>query len=224
MNKHYIYIYLDPRKPGNFCYQENYFDFEPFYVGVGSGSRDTAHLRKSNLKNDPNKHKTNKIKKILSCEMRPIVVHIKENLLFQDALELEKQLISQIGRNDLVLGPLTNLTNGGEGYTGPKTEAHKQKLSKARLGKTVVLSKESLQKRSLSRKQNHRGYDQTMREAISKTRKERGVAKGNKNPAFRNDINNNQIKQLREEGYSLRKIAVLFDTSHRTISERLKCI
>lgn len=219
--KHYVYVYLDPTKPGNFNYLENNFNFEPFYIGVGSGNRDTAHLRKSNLQNDPNKHKTNKLKKLLNNNSRPIIKRIYINLSFVDALTIEKNLIKHIGRNDLGYGPLVNLTNGGEGTTGPKTEEHKQKLSKSHIGKKVVLSKESLIKRANSRKQNHKGYDLQMREKASKTRIERGVAKGNKNPAFTHDINIDEVVKLYKNGHSYRKIAKQFNTTHATISQKI---
>ena len=34
--KYYVYIYIDPRKPGKFKYGEYEFDYEPFYIGKGS--------------------------------------------------------------------------------------------------------------------------------------------------------------------------------------------
>jgi hypothetical protein len=39
MNSFYVYIYLDPRKPGKFHYGEYCFDYEPFYVGKGKDNR-----------------------------------------------------------------------------------------------------------------------------------------------------------------------------------------
>ncbi len=49
MNNFYVYIYLDPRKPGNFVYGDFLFKFEPFYDGKGKGDRITEGL--SNKKN-----------------------------------------------------------------------------------------------------------------------------------------------------------------------------
>ena len=42
----YVYVYLDPRKPGIFGYGEYKFDHEPFYVGYSSRHfRMSEHLR-----------------------------------------------------------------------------------------------------------------------------------------------------------------------------------
>jgi len=43
---------------------------------------------------------------------------IAENLSYKSALQLEKNLINTIGRRDLGLGPLVNMTDGGEGSLG----------------------------------------------------------------------------------------------------------
>ena len=39
MNKFYVYVYLDPRKEGEYNYGGLCFNAEPFYVGKGSGYR-----------------------------------------------------------------------------------------------------------------------------------------------------------------------------------------
>jgi hypothetical protein len=45
MNNFYTYIYLDPRKPGNFKYGKYEFNYEPFYVGKGYNERCYIHLK-----------------------------------------------------------------------------------------------------------------------------------------------------------------------------------
>ena len=112
-NKYYVYIYLDPRKPGRYTYKGYRFKFEPFYVGKGKGERMYTHLRGSD---SCNKYKNNKIKKILKEGLSPIILKYKQNLFEEEAFKLEKRLIEFIGRKGL--GPLTNLTEGGEGSAG----------------------------------------------------------------------------------------------------------
>lgn len=43
----YVYIYLDPRKQGNYKYENYFFDYEPFYVGKGCKNRLYAHLKEA---------------------------------------------------------------------------------------------------------------------------------------------------------------------------------
>jgi hypothetical protein len=39
MSRHYIYVFLDCFKPGNYEYGELKFEFEPFYIGKGVSDR-----------------------------------------------------------------------------------------------------------------------------------------------------------------------------------------
>jgi len=138
-NRFYVYVYLDPRKPGKYKYGEYEFDYEPFYVGKGEGYRINVHLYESKLENDENKLKTNKIKKIQrEIESDPIKFLYKKNMIEQNALELETIMIVTIGRINLNAGPLTNLTNGGEGKSGHiVSDETKQKISNANKGQLV---------------------------------------------------------------------------------------
>lgn len=36
MTTYYTYVYLDPRRPGNYEYGNFLFAYEPFYVGKGT--------------------------------------------------------------------------------------------------------------------------------------------------------------------------------------------
>lgn len=81
--------------------------------------------------------------------LKPIILKVSVNIFEIDAFELEKKLIHVIGRRDLKKGPLTNLTDGGEGIVGLiKTEEHRKKLSISSLGKKM--SKEAKEKISKS--------------------------------------------------------------------------
>ena len=130
VDNYYVYVYLDPRKKGEFKYGEFKFKFEPFYVGKGKNSRMYRHLKL----NEHNNLKNNKIKKIFSSGMSPIIIKIKENLSNEESLELEKTIIKSIGRKIKKNGPLLNFKDGGESYIGYK---HKDEYIK-NLEKPVI--------------------------------------------------------------------------------------
>lgn len=114
----YVYVLLDPRKPGIFQYGGYNFEHEPFYVGKGKGNRCLDHLVHIRS-NKSSTYTARKIRKIFQeCQLEPIIRKMYINLFECVALETEIFLISQIGRMDLKNGPLTNLTNGGEPPTG----------------------------------------------------------------------------------------------------------
>jgi len=128
-NKFYVYLLLDPRNPGDYKYGKYEFDFEPFYVGKGCGTRMYQHYCLSELKRCRNPHEIRKIKKILAAGLKPIPMKIKNCLLENIALNLEKKIIKAIGRRNLRNGPLTNMDEGGR--VGPKmTKKLKEKISK----------------------------------------------------------------------------------------------
>lgn len=147
MEKYYVYCYLDPRKSGKYKYEEFEFNFEPFYVGKGKDKRDNVHLKNCYNKNTFFKRKINKI---IKCTGEiPIIIRILENLSEINAFNLEKKLIKIIGRNDLGLGTLVNMTDGGEGLTNcseitrnklriPFSQERKDKISKAKKGKSTT--------------------------------------------------------------------------------------
>jgi len=133
-SQYYVYVILDPRKCGNYLYENMFFEYEPFYVGKGRGNRSENHLKdylKINKKNNP---KNNKIKKILSLNQKPIIIKLVESLSELEAFEMEKYLIKSIGR--WKEGPLVNLTSGGEGTSGRIVSDYiKEKISLSLKGK-----------------------------------------------------------------------------------------
>lgn len=115
MLNYYVYIYLNPLKEGEFCFGKYKVKYEPFYVGKGKNGRHKVHLY---ITDNHNKLKQNTINKIKTSGKNPIVIKIYENISEYTAFRLEKYFINKIGRRDLGLGPLSNLTDGGEGNSG----------------------------------------------------------------------------------------------------------
>jgi len=120
----YIYVYLDPRKPGKYVYENYVFDYEPFYIGMGKNNRWRQHLSEARYHRDSNKHKCRIIRKIETIlNTEPIIVKLKENINIKEAKKMEILLINKIGRYDKNCGPLTNHTDGGDlnnGFEGHK--------------------------------------------------------------------------------------------------------
>jgi len=134
MNNYYLYVYLDPRKPGIYKYQDLEFYFEPFYVGISkSKNRHLEHLDEVYRANSKT-HKCNKIRTIKEqTGNNPDIIKLFVNLSKDEAIRLEIEYIKKIGRSDFELGPLTNHTNGGDGTSGyvqskKQKDQHSQKL------------------------------------------------------------------------------------------------
>jgi len=141
-NRFYVYVYLDPRKPGNYIYGEHEFNYEPFYVGKGTKYRYNDHIRlanniiKNNILNKKKSHNINKIIQILNNNLKPIILKLQDKLFESEAFLLEEKMIITIGRNDLKKGPLTNKTNGKDGVSGYiYPEQRKNIMSKLMSGK-----------------------------------------------------------------------------------------
>lgn len=119
MNEFVVYALLDPRKSGQFTYEDYDFDFEPFYIGKGSQWRPYVHqYYAAKSEGYCSSRKTNRIRGILREGYDVIVKILYSKLDERTALETEARIIKLIGRKDLETGVLLNLTGGGEGSTG----------------------------------------------------------------------------------------------------------
>lgn len=163
--RYFTYIYLDPRKPGVYIYDDIILDHEPFYVGMGTGNRDTSHVREAETGKTyrgaiaNNTYKINKIRKIVGLGLQPIIRKCATNLSRQQALDLEVEYIRKIGRYDLKTGPLTNRTNGGESTSGMvHSEKTLKLMSEQRKGKPKTEAQLAAQKRQQGREltENHK--------------------------------------------------------------------
>lgn len=108
---------------------------QPFYVGKGHGDRwnrsDKARPR------DTNRHKRAIIHLAQKAGAEIPKVKIASNLTETEAFEVERVFIAAIGRQH-VGGPLTNLTDGGDGESGRIISAEqRENMSKARKGRKL---------------------------------------------------------------------------------------
>ena len=154
---YYVYVYMDPRKPGDYIYGELKLTHKPFYVGKGYGYRINEHMYKTHLKR--NNHKNNKIKKILSEGLEPIRVKVYEGLTEKESLQKEIELINSIGFVNL-----TNVTHGGEGTSGyEQSDETKNKIGNKNKGRKH--SEET--KKRISEKLKGREITQEWKDKIS---------------------------------------------------------
>jgi group I intron endonuclease len=106
METNNFYVYLHIRKDNG----------EPFYVGKGKNNRVYD-------KKDRNSWWKKIVKKY-----NYDIIFLQKNLTEKEAFDLEKYWIKRIGRRDLELGTLVNLSDGGEGNSGwaPSEETRKK--------------------------------------------------------------------------------------------------
>jgi hypothetical protein len=98
----------------------------PFYVGKGHGKRCEFHLDEAKYYTNRKSKKLNKIRKLMSLGLKPIITKVEENVSDSDAIDFECLLIAEM--RDIGI-PLTNMTDGGDGVQGYKhTEEHKQMM------------------------------------------------------------------------------------------------
>lgn len=120
---YYVYVYLDPRKPGKYKYGKYEFNYEPFYIGKGKINRYKSYKNRNN-------YFINIINKLKKLKLKPIIIKLYENLNENESIKLEIKLIKIIGRKDINQGSLINMTDGGDGVSGLIfSEESKQKLS-----------------------------------------------------------------------------------------------
>lgn len=124
-NRYYVYCYMDPIIPYNKEHLGINFEFEPFYIGKGSGKRKFKHLLEAKQKNHTKSHKLNRIKSILKSGNDPLIIECASNLKEDEAFLLETSLITSIGRRDQKTGPLTNLYDS-QGVNSSKEILEKQ--------------------------------------------------------------------------------------------------
>jgi hypothetical protein len=96
---------------------------EPFYIGI-------AKDEFKNCERAYSKYYRNKYWHNIVNKNQYEVKIILDNLTWEEACEKEIEFIKLYGRADLKTGSLVNMTDGGDGFKGPKTLEHRQKLGK----------------------------------------------------------------------------------------------
>jgi group I intron endonuclease len=135
--EYYVYILLNPDKKGKYTYGSYEFNYEPYYVGMGSRvDRVLDHYKKHNRKQYKKswlKHRV--ISEIKNTDNDYLYEIVKSSLSIKEAWSLEIELVNTIGRIIYNSGPLTNLTNGGDGGVGCTwSEESKRKKSESMMG------------------------------------------------------------------------------------------
>lgn len=122
MKQQLVYIWHDPKTN------------VPIYVGKGQERRPWMHFKpsvKTRLGYTLRKRRSE------GYEMKPTIILANSE---EESSEMEMLLIAMIGRADLGLGPLFNMTDGGEGISGlVHTPEAKAKISAANLGTQKAL-------------------------------------------------------------------------------------
>jgi len=196
----YVYVYLDPRKPGTYIYDEYSFDYEPFYVGKGSNNRLYYHIKDGYHSNN---HILNKIKKIqLETGCDPIIIKIMDQISEEISFNLEKHIIQTIGRVDLHKGPLCNFTEGGEGSSNPSDETRKKMSERAKKRTPSFSGKQHTDESKRKMSESAMGRKNTLehRKKISEARK--GIKKSEETKKRMSDAmlgNNNKSKYIKSK-------------------------
>lgn len=119
--RYYVYAYI--RKSNG----------TPYYIGKGCDKRAYRKHRNVTTPKDITK-----------------IILLETNLSDVGALALERRYIRWYGRKDINTGILHNKTEGGDGASYPKSDAHKQKIRESNIGK-----KHSVETKQKMRKHRH---------------------------------------------------------------------
>jgi hypothetical protein len=105
---YYVYAYIDPGTG------------DPFYIGKGHGNRDTMHLRPGVIKRRGCRFFYNRLSKTQRYGITPTIKRLISDVDEYLAFVYERFFILATGRrcDPDNLGPLCNLTNGGDGVGG----------------------------------------------------------------------------------------------------------
>lgn len=118
MNNFYVYLYLNPLKPGTYKTSFGDYEYEPIYVGKGKGFRMYHHIRPKML--EINNYRYNLLNKIINkigkgTYKKSYIIKVKDNLTNDAALDIEYDIMYELGTRydihpQIKRGPLLNFT------------------------------------------------------------------------------------------------------------------
>jgi hypothetical protein len=151
-----------------------------FYIGIGDNKRPySKRSRNKHWRHIVNKHDYN-------------VEILVDEISWERACELEKLMISFYGRQDLGIGCLVNMTDGGEGCVGFKhSKKDREQMSKDRKGVAAnPIRIEKMKQTNLAKGENHHMKKPEMRLLFSKIHKGKKhlTIIGDNNPAKRPEV------------------------------------
>ena len=202
-NCYYVYALLDPSNKGEFVYENKIFEYEPFYIGRGKKDR----LFFTKLLERSSGYKKNKLINLKKYGLEPIVQVLFENLTFEESVDKEIELIKKIGRKNLNLGPLTNLTDGGEGrLNGKNSPESNEKMKNSLLeyhkkleerGIKIIRTEETKMKlREINRGENNPMYGKKHTDKVKQEHSDR--VSGLKHPMYGKKHDEETIKLIKE--------------------------
>lgn len=145
----------------------------PFYIGKGHGTRKDVHIREAQAQADiPGNQRIIKVNKILKLLSEGKVIEsriIEEGLSEKTAFERERELIIEYGRVDLGTGPLTNMSDGGEGNKGAKWKKSSRDKIKGRVANNRGIPHKEETKRKIGKKAKERFECPDYKERLSRS-------------------------------------------------------
>lgn len=144
MKEYYVYAYL--REDGS-----------PYYIGKGKERRAWEQHRV----NGKGVHTPKEYKRI-------VLLH--EDLSEPEAFDLEIELITKYGRQDLGTGILKNMTNGGEGSSGTSQDTNWKKGSSKRGKQPSVETRQKISEANKTRNYPN-SHTKEVRQKLSETTK-----------------------------------------------------
>lgn len=137
----------------------------PRYVGKGGGNpkREDDHEKKTDATNQA-KNEFIEQTWIMLGEIPKI--RVQEGLTEEAAFNLEIALIGAIGRADQGKGPLTNMTDGGDGASGKRSAAFCQKMAKIGHDLSLVRSQNAKRTHALRTPEERRANSAAARAVV----------------------------------------------------------